>query len=186
MEKTCTRCLTTKPIDAFHKDASRASGVFPQCRDCCRSAKKARHNPDRPKTVGEKKCSRCRVVKPASQFHRDKSRLDGCSSYCKPCVRTHVNNFYRRNPDGFKDRASLRKARKRAATVETVSRREVYRRGGGRCYMCLEPIAFEDMHLEHATPLSRGGSHSYQNCRPSCESCNLSKGAKTFEEVARG
>lgn len=186
MEKVCTRCLTGKPADAFHKDASRPSGLFPQCRDCCRSAKRAMYRSDRPKAVAEKRCSKCRLIKLAAEFHRNKSQLNGCSSYCKACVKAHVKSFYRRNPDGFKDRASLRKARKRTATVERVSRREVYRRGDGACYMCRKPIEFENMHLEHVIPLSRGGEHSYRNCRPSCESCNLRKGSKTLEEVTCG
>lgn len=33
----------------------------------------------------EKLCTRCGVVKPAAEYHSNKSRLDGLQSYCKEC-----------------------------------------------------------------------------------------------------
>lgn len=32
--KTCTKCNQPKPLTSFHKDRSRASGLFPQCKSC--------------------------------------------------------------------------------------------------------------------------------------------------------
>jgi hypothetical protein len=51
---------------------------------------------------------------------------------------------------------------------------------GHRCAYC----GVEGMLLliEHRTPLSRGGDHTSANIVPACESCNLSKGAKTEAE----
>jgi len=83
------------------------------------------------------------------------------------------------------------KAIKRAATIEAVSPLRVFRRDGWACYLCgihtpealrgtYEPNAPE---LEHVTPLSRGGEHSYANTRCACRACNLIKGDRTLEEV---
>ena len=37
-------------------------------------------------------------------------------------------------------------------------------------------------HVEHMTPLSRGGAHDWFNIALACPTCNLRKNAKTLEE----
>jgi 5-methylcytosine-specific restriction endonuclease McrA len=51
---------------------------------------------------------------------------------------------------------------------------------GGRCYYCgvLEP----NPHLEHRTPLVRGGKHEGRNLVPACPTCNMRKGTRTEAE----
>jgi hypothetical protein len=44
-----------------------------------------------------KTCTKCNEAKPETEFHRDKSRKDGLSNRCKPCVITHVKNYYVKN-----------------------------------------------------------------------------------------
>lgn len=39
-----------------------------------------------------------------------------------------------------------------------------------------------DLHMEHMTPLSRGGRHTRSNVVPACPPCNLRKGARTALE----
>lgn len=41
-------------------------------------------------------------------------------------------------------------------------------------------------HLEHKTPLSRGGSNEKRNLGVSCQRCNLKKGTKTELEYKEG
>lgn len=41
----------------------------------------------------EKKCSRCGVIKPVSEFHRNASRKDGLSAYCKSCTSNLYPNY---------------------------------------------------------------------------------------------
>ena len=45
------------------------------------------------------------------------------------------------------------------------------------CWMCGCELDGE-LHIDHVKPLSKGGWHCLSNLRPSCPSCNLSKGAK--------
>jgi hypothetical protein len=77
-----------------------------------------------------------------------------------------------------------RKAKQRSVTVESVNPLDVLRRDKWTCQMCgvktpqrlrgtLGPSAPE---LDHITPLSRGGEHSYRNTQCLCRSCNLTKG----------
>lgn len=46
------------------------------------------------------------------------------------------------------------------------------------CAYCLKPLI--EVHLEHMKAISRGGNHTISNIVPSCRSCNLKKGTKSF------
>ena len=56
-------------------------------------------------------------------------------------------------------------------------RKAVFRKGGGRCYYCGEPI-FIDAYFEidHIEPRANGGSSEIENLAPSCHECNHAKG----------
>lgn len=76
-----------------------------------------------------------------------------------------------------------RKARKRAATVESVNPTRVFVRDGWLCHLCggktdrarrgtYHPKAPE---LDHIVPLSKGGAHSYANTACAHRKCNAAK-----------
>lgn len=50
------------------------------------------------------------------------------------------------------------------------------------CHYCGKLIDGESPHLEHKTPISRGGSNHRTNLAIACASCNLKKGRKTEAE----
>jgi 5-methylcytosine-specific restriction endonuclease McrA len=50
------------------------------------------------------------------------------------------------------------------------------------CTYCGCPPEETKMHVDHAIPVSRGGSDEWHNLVPACEPCNLKKHAKTPEE----
>jgi len=70
--------------------------------------------------------------------------------------------------------ASARRARKAGASGTSTEEQIAQRIGlyGGMCAYC---GAKPHEHLDHAIPLSRGGSQWPANIRPSCATCNLSK-----------
>lgn len=55
----------------------------------------------------------------------------------------------------------------------------VWKKTGGYCFHCSVALDFETFHRDHLVPKSRGGRDDLKNQVPSCEPCNLSKGAKT-------
>lgn len=68
------------------------------------------------------------------------------------------------------------------AETETV-REFLVRLWNDRCAYCREPLqADPPWHVEHVTPIARGGSGLLSNLAPSCPPCNSRKGTKTAEE----
>ncbi len=67
-------------------------------------------------------------------------------------------------------------------TVQQVYEDNIKRYGTLTCYLCELPVEFGQDHLEHKTPLSRGGTNEKENLGIACEHCNLSKNNKTEEE----
>lgn len=53
------------------------------------------------------------------------------------------------------------------------------------CYYCSTVLLPEQAHIEHKTPVSRGGTNSRANLVLACAACNLSKGRKTEAEFRR-
>jgi len=63
-----------------------------------------------------------------------------------------------------------------------VVRRIVFERDLHVCGYC---GTSDRLQVDHAIPLSRGGSNRFENLITACQLCNLSKGAKTPEEWCR-
>lgn len=57
-----------------------------------------------------------------------------------------------------------------------IHRRTIYEREKGECLFCGAPLLFKEMTLDHVTPKSKGGQHTYRNLVCSCRKCNQSKG----------
>lgn len=80
--------------------------------------------------------------------------------------------------------ASAAKRRARlAAAAGTHSANDIvaqFNTQAGKCFYC--QIRLSKFHVDHKTPLSRGGSNDPENIVCACISCNLSKGARTEKE----
>jgi hypothetical protein len=63
-----------------------------------------------------------------------------------------------------------------ANQVELVDRLAVFERDKGICQICHWPVEYDDYHLDHIIPLSKGGSHTYNNVQVTHGHCNLEKG----------
>lgn len=61
-------------------------------------------------------------------------------------------------------------------------RRRVFAKGGGKCWYCGVILKMETFHVEHMTPISRGGTHEFDNLVPACKPCNSKKQGSTAEE----
>ena len=69
-----------------------------------------------------KRCSCCKVVKPASEFHRDRKRRDGLQNYCRDCNNERAKRFHAENPEHCRERISKRARRLRTANHVRIFR----------------------------------------------------------------
>jgi 5-methylcytosine-specific restriction endonuclease McrA len=63
-------------------------------------------------------------------------------------------------------------------TTEEIN--NLFKEQGGCCFYCNQQL--EEFHIDHKTPISRGGSNNIDNIALACAPCNLSKHTKTAEE----
>lgn len=81
----------------------------------------------------------------------------------------------------YRDRRRARE--KNAPRIEAVDRLAVVQRDKSTCYLCLRLLNSDQIALDHVIPLSRGGSHTADNLRVACRSCNSRKGTKLLSEL---
>jgi len=53
----------------------------------------------------------------------------------------------------------------------------MYYNADGRCVLCGRKIIYDDMTLDHVTPLAMGGHDNVENLQCVCRACNLFKGS---------
>jgi len=78
-----------------------------------------------------------------------------------------------------REKSGRRRAQKLATQTERVDFAAIIERDGMWCYLCEKPIeSLADLHMDHVRPLSKGGSHTAENLKPTHALCNLRKGAR--------
>ena len=87
--KACTRCGAVKPLEEFHRDASRPDGRMSRCAACCREEANTRYRAAHPARAaaapGHKRCRRCGLERPLEEFGPRPDARDGRKSWCRPC-----------------------------------------------------------------------------------------------------
>ena len=85
-EKRCGHCAVVKSADQFHVHKRHKTGLASWCKACTsENNREINRNRDFCVTVSEKRCPRCKTVKPADQFKRNRMSKTGLSSWCKIC-----------------------------------------------------------------------------------------------------
>lgn len=89
---------------------------------------------------------------------------------------------YWANPDRNREKSRLRRARKAAVATVAFSADQLRDRLSmfSGCWMC----GADADTVDHVIPLALGGWHCLSNLRPACNSCNASKGIKSWRDVA--
>lgn len=100
----------------------------------------------------------------------------------KQVVRIVKRQRWRYNNDpAYHAKVKAKKLRRKHAIaitrVEAVNREVVAQRDGWCCGICQKKVTRETWSMDHITPLSRGGSHTYGNVVLTHLLCNLARGA---------
>lgn len=129
----------------------------------------------------EKTCSKCGETKDVLEFCCNKSKKDGCSTWCKNCTREYDHKRKWRQRDRFKASlgASRKGAKRRGHTFCTATLEEIEAAFTGKCAICGIPEieCQQKLHMDH--------DHETGNFRGwICWNCNNLLGrAKDSEEI---
>jgi hypothetical protein len=87
--------------------------------------------------------------------------------------------YQQAHPGAFQKGMATRRARKLNAFIEAVDRDVVFKRDKGKCGICMKRVSpTSTWHVDHIIPLSRGGTHCYENVQVAHQHCNQSKHAR--------
>lgn len=174
-------------LENFSKRKIAPDGYSAKCKSCTRLYDSQRKRVlDPPKKMV---CRLCGETKDADDMTNSSKAKNGKENRCKKCASSQAVEWAKRNRDKDLLKCSKRYAMKKNVTVEDVSREKLVDLHGSGCYICGTETTLDDRYssshrqVEHVIPLSRGGDHSYRNCRIVCLRCNTSKYNKTLYEL---
>lgn len=176
-------------------DANTATG---DCSACGRVRLRRNHNSKRGVTYWtcDNKYQECqaRYRTTNKELLREKAKDRLKRRYCDPAGRQAIlesNRAWReRNPEKVsaqnkkwdtanKDRAvalaNKRRGSKNHPGAELISRRDIYERDEATCGICGGHVEWEDFHMDHVVPLSKGGTHTVDNVQCAHSRCNQRK-----------
>ena len=84
-------------------------------------------------------------------------------------------------------------ARKNGQFDADIDIYKLIERDGGRCYLCGDDVLFSYHYndpkyptIEHVIPITKGGTHSWDNVMVACRDCNTRKKTKSLEDYLNG
>lgn len=170
--RQCQECGQRLPLQDFHNDKRSPKGKRKSCKTCRVARETARYNAD--PEAARARMSAYRAANPEIVRERDNQRYERDKTKRVALAVKH---------------AHIRRARINNQKVDRgISVPAVRKRDGDRCYYCACKMIFKSFPraqrkdnqatLEHLTPISRGGSHTWDNVVLACWRCNISKGAR--------
>lgn len=178
-DRTCTVCAVSKPLEDFPRDANATQGRRANCKACHAAKSKRRYAAD--PSVRE------RYV--AARKSRALADPDAARAYVREQYERHREKRLTRQW------AHTQARRARAAGVvmdDDLSMQGLRDRDGDECHYCGVVLDFEPnvgkaykpdlATVDHVHPISRGGSHTWDNVVLACWACNTSKKDRTVEE----
>lgn len=186
-EKECTKCYTIKPLDDFGVQERGKYGRRASCKVCQYAMLKERiaKNPEKRREAERN----YRQRSPEVFARKDKKYYEAN----KQKARESNKQWKLNNPDKVAElnrrKERVRRARKFENGTEVYSEQQVLETYGGICHLCGIAIDLSaprsagtdgwenSLHVDHLIPLSKGGSDTLENVRPSHGLCNLQKWA---------
>lgn len=209
--KHCCICKTNIKLENFCKNKRAKDGLSSQCKDCAKKYREANKHKksEYPSCSKEYKKEYYKInnnhinslrrkkyaqdpnkyilqMKKSYQKNRSKRLLSFCLYYQnnKNKIILKQKIWRRKNIHSIllRNRARIKKIQQ----FELISQSKINKlllENNNKCHYCgIKVIKGENLHIDHMIPLCKNGSHSINNLVPSCNVCNLKKGAKDYEE----
>ena len=162
--KTCTKCGETKPLDQYHRDSRQRDGRHPSCKDCKAKWSSKYYSENRAVIRGYQAKYRTANREKAKRASRDWYVRN------RETMRERHASYRSENPQVYWESNYRQRAVRYGFTpvVESFTRADLIARWGDACAHC--GGGWDS--LDHfPVPVSRGGEHTLDNCRPSCMDC---------------
>ena len=189
--KYCKKCGQEKNLNLFNVNRKSKDGLRSYCKDCEINANKIWYSKNKEKNrLRSKKWveeNKDRFLEYQKQWFADnkqhRKRYE-VSWYIQNKEKVAGNNkkWWDNNPEKRRlYKAAYRcKLKEQLGFVSPDIIEKLLLTQEDRCFYCSNDLV--KYHLDHMTPISRGGLHDDSNLCLSCPSCNLRKNAKTAEE----
>jgi 5-methylcytosine-specific restriction endonuclease McrA len=98
--------------------------------------------------------------------------------------RERIRRLGRENPEylsAIRRRSYAKHAEKRrreSSEQKLIRRQAIWERDGRLCHLCLHPVEWCDLEIDHVIPRSRGGGNEPTNLAASHRACNRRKAAR--------
>ena len=106
MKKVCKKCGVELSIDNCIKKKYRSGniGIAGICKRCENAKRKAKYKPvirenDKLYKEGKRRCKKCSVIKPLSEYSRYTAKKGGIKNVCNECERIRYRDWKRENAD---------------------------------------------------------------------------------------
>lgn len=196
--KVCHKCLVEYPEHWFSLNNKKTGKRETICRICTSRKPDLMRSKLTAIDNGKKWCNRCKSEKLEDEFSKPYKN----GSHCLECNIETLKIWRFENPEKYKESnrqwreqnpetvramtaagAANRRASEQASggLVSTEDIARMVDAQQGKCYYCLAPFG-NDYHVDHLTPVSRGGSSDASNLACTCQKCNLQKNSKTVRE----
>ena len=132
-------------------------------------------------------CKDCGQSLPRTREFFGSTPSGGFRRQCRTCMRAHVKAHDKANPEASAARAKLRQIREKTAGGAGYSDRDLWnlRHQLNDCCAYCGVQLNGGGHLDHKTPVAKGGRDELENVTYCCSQCNQEKHAKTVSEYLK-
>ena len=170
--KNCSKCKQAKPLECFGKDKRASNGLRSQCKEC---EKIYKMNYEKKRDPAKKK------------LHAEKYRESH-----KEIEHNRLARWKENNPDKYQANKNYQRALRRGVEKQgdkDITLKKLYDRDKGICKLCGIKCDWTDIKIndnnsivggaypsiDHIKPISRGGSHTWDNVQLAHHRCNSIK-----------
>jgi hypothetical protein len=168
--RPCLKCGQPKEDSEYGRHPHRKDDKHYYCKACVRVASKAWYNQNKARHAAATR--EWYTANPERARELDRLR-------------------YAADPVKYKVRHADANRRRRVATFLAdidvgITLDKVFERDEGTCQICRLPCLRQQASIDHVTPLSKGGSHTWDNVQLAHHTCNARKGSRSQCRLASG